>query len=314
MKESEIRKHYFLDRFTIISPTRSLRPQKVCKVMTEEERKQTCFFCPKLNKEKPIYQVSDKKGNWEVKVVENKFPALMLKNPKAYGKQEIVIDTPKHNMEINELSEEHIIKILDTYIQRNKELSKLNGIKYVLIFKNEGGRAGASIPHSHSQIIALPMVPPLVEEETMAVDKYLIEHGTCPYCDIIAAEINSTRVAWEDEHFIVICPFASESPYGAWFMPKRHVTSIDNLNGAEKLSLAKAIKVILGKLDEIDMPYNYFFHDSLLCENQHMILKLAPRPNIWAGLELGTGIIINSVPPEDAARFYRGTMSSEKSE
>ncbi|NTU69584.1 DUF4931 domain-containing protein, partial [bacterium] len=219
--------------------------------------------------------------------------------------QEVVIDTPEHNKEIHELSVDHVVKLLDTYIERNKALSKIEGINYILIFKNEGGKAGASVLHSHSQIYALPVVPPMIEEETLAIDKYLIEKGSCPFCDIVKGEKNGPRVAWEDEHFIVICPFASESPYGAWFIPKRHVANIDNLKINEKESLAKALKHIIKKLDDLDMSYNYFFHDSLSCEDQHMVLKLAPRPNVWAGLELGTGIIINPVPPEDSAKYFR---------
>lgn len=306
MKDSEIRKHYYLERYVIIAPKRAKRPHKILKVEHDEEEIKNCFFCPKqLDKQKSVYKVSNGKKGWLVKVVDNKFPALTLNNPKAYGKQEVVIDTPEHGKEIHELSVEHIVKIIDTYIERNKTLSKIEGINYVLIFKNEGGKAGASVPHSHSQIYALPVVPPMVEEETLAIEKYIIEKGSCPHCDIIKGEINGPRVAWEDENFIVICPFASRNPYGSWFMPKRHVANIDDLHIKEKESLAKAMKHILGKLDSLDISYNYFFHDSLSCEDQHMVLKLAPRPNVWAGLELGTGIIINPVPPEDAAKFYK---------
>ncbi len=306
MHNSEIRKHYFLERYVIISPKRGKRPHKILKVeMTEEETK-SCFFCPKeLDDRKHVFQILDNRGGWLVKVVENKYPALTLNNPKAYGRQEVVIDTPDHRKELHELSVDHIVKVIDAYIQRNQELSKIDGINYVLVFKNEGGKAGASVMHSHSQIYALPLVPPMIEEETLAIDRYIIEKNSCPFCDIISGEQNGPRVAWEDKNFIVICPFASESPYGAWFMPKRHVNNIDNLKEGEKKSLAKALKTILKKVDDLDMSYNYFFHDSLSCEDQHMTLKLAPRPNVWAGLELGTGIIINTVSPEDAAKYYR---------
>jgi len=103
-----------------------------------------------------------------------------------------------------------------------------------------------------------------------------------------------------------LSPYASESPYGAWIIPKRHVRKIHDMTEEEKRSLATVLKFILAKLSTLDLSYNYFFHNSTEEENHHMILKLAPRPNIWAGLELGTGIIINSVSPETAAKFYRG--------
>jgi UDPglucose--hexose-1-phosphate uridylyltransferase len=152
----------------------------------------------------------------------------------------------------------------------------------------------------------MPLVPPKIAEEALVVDKYFSEKGTCPYCDIIKAESGSARVIWEDEHLFVLAPFASESPFGAWFIPKRHFNSLTQLQENEKNSLAKALRIVLGKLTEADIAYNFYFQNSLDNENHHMLLKLVPRPNVWAGLELGTGVIINPMPPESAARFYQG--------
>lgn len=304
MEESEIRKDYFLDRYVIIAPKRNKRPNKILK--REEASSEGCFFCrPKIDRdEKTISQVKDENGNWIIKVIKNKYPALTIDNLKAYGKQEIVVETPEHNVEIHELSLEHIVKIFDVYIERYVYLSKLKGICYTVVFKNEGGKAGASVPHSHSQIIALPMIPPKLSEEASAMDDYIRKNNSCPYCDIIESEKRGPRVIWEDEHFFVLSPYASESPYGAWFIPKRHVHSIEYLHENEKLSLAKAMKKLLSRLDDIDVSYNYFFQNSLDCESHHLVLKLSPRPNVWAGLELGTGVIINPVSPEEAVKFY----------
>lgn len=149
------------------------------------------------------------------------------------------------------------------------------------------------------------MVPPKVIREATATNNYINEKGTCPYCDIIESERGGPRVIWEDENLFVLAPYASESPYGAWFIPKRHLESIGRLKDSEKRSIARAFKKVLGKLDEIDVAYNYFFQNSLDHDSHHMVIKLSPRPNVWAGLELGTGVIINPVPPEEAARFYR---------
>lgn len=223
----------------------------------------------------------------------------------AYGKQEVIIETPKHGIEIHELPLDHIVDVIDVYADRYKELMKQDGICYTIVFKNEGGKAGASIPHSHSQIISLPMIPPKIAKESAAIDKYIEKHDACPYCDIMKSEKDGPRVIMEDEHLFVLSPYASESPYGVWFIPKRHIRTINDLNQEEKLSIARAFKKILGKLDEIDASYNYFIQNSLDLESHHMIIKLAPRTNIWAGLELGTGVIINSVPPEEATKFYQ---------
>lgn len=306
MKKSEIRKDYFLEQYVIIAPKRNDRPIKVQK--KEDEKSRDCYFCPPIidepGREKVLLQKKDTAGKWKIKVITNKFPALSLDNLKAYGEQEIVIETPEHNKEIHELTLEHIKDIIDVYVERYVALKKLDGISYVLVFKNEGGKAGASIPHSHSQIYALPMIPPKIAAESAAMDNYIRKHNSCPYCDIMKSEKGGPRVIWEDEHLFVLSPYASSSPYGAWFIPKRHVHSLEMLNESEKDSLAHSLKKILAKLDEIDVSYNYFFLNSLDLESHHLVLKLAPRPNVWAGLELGTGIIINPVAPEDAVKFY----------
>lgn len=311
MKKSEIRKHYFQDKYVIISPKRGQRPH-ITKVCTDDSEKKECFMCPN-GKVKVIYELPDLKGGWLVRVIKNIYPALSLDNKYAYGKQEIIIETPEHKKEIHELPIEHIKRILDVYSERYESLRKLEKIRYVLVFKNEGGKAGESIDHAHSQVIALPMVPPLIREEITAIDDYTMEHQSCPYCDIIKNEKKSERVAWEDKHIFTLCPFASVSPYGVWFIPKRHVKSLYDMNEDEKTSLAKALKHITGKIFTLDgLSYNYFFHNGLDDNNHHMVLKVTPRPNIWAGLELGTGVIINSVPPEDAAKFYRGKSKTKE--
>ena len=190
------------------------------------------------------------------------------------------------------------------YITRYETLKKIEGIKYVLVFKNEGGKAGASISHSHSQVIALPLIPPDTKLEYEDYANYYVDNGHCPYCDIISKEKKSNRVIWEDKHFFVLSPYASQYPYGAYFLPKRHFKTMSEMNHQEKQSLAISLKFILAKLDNNDIAYNYFFHNAINNEDYHMHLKLEPRPNIWAGLELATGIIINTISPEDATLFY----------
>lgn len=307
---SEIRKDYFLDKYVIIAPKRSQRPSVVKTKPTAVQSPDCYFCCPQVNNPANQIQIKDyhldREKGWEIKVIGNKYPALTFDNLNAYGTQEIIIETPEHHKEIHELSLEHIVKILDVYEERYEYLMSKPGICYTLVFKNEGGKAGASIPHAHSQVIALPIIPPKVKKEADAVDEYFQKNGTCPYCDVIKSEQNGPREIYNDEHLFVVSPYASESPYGAWFIPKRHVRTIGDLNQQEKLSFARAFKMILGKLDEIDVPYNYFIQNALDLEAHHLIMKLSPRPNVWAGLELGTGIIINPVPPEEAAKFYKG--------
>lgn len=306
MTKSQIRKDYFKGEYVIIAPNRAKRPHRTGNIV---EADATCHFCPQNFKNEIItYQDNNYNGDWEIVAVVNKFAALTTDNPDAYGQTEVVIETRKHGMDINDFSVDHIVRIINAYIDRFNYLRNLDGIKHVIVFKNEGGKAGASIAHSHSQVIALPILPPKTEKEGLDYNKYRLEHATCPYCDIIKNEANKERVIWEDENLFVLSPYASEDPYGVWLLPKRHIRYISDLNRSEKESIAIALKMVLGKLDEFGINYNYFIENAVNTEDYHMHIKIKPRPNIWAGLELGTGVVINPIAPEYAARIYRGEV------
>lgn len=306
MPKPEIRKDYFRDNYVIIAPNRKSRPQELVKKTSPDDEPEVCFFCPETFANDVItYRDNNKDGQWEIIASVNKYPAVSLNNSRAYGQAEVIVETNEHHKSLNELSVEHIVRIFEAYINRYTVLKNITGIKHVIIFKNEGGKAGASIKHAHSQIVALPILPPKVAAELTAYDKYHLENGSCPYCDIITKESNGPRVIWQDKNLFVLAPFASESPYGAWLIPKRHILSIADLSAGEKESFAKALKLILSRLDSRQIPYNYFVENAVSGKDYHMHIKIAPRPNIWAGLELGTGVIINQVPPEEATKFYQ---------
>jgi len=306
MNDSEIRKDYFKDEYVIIAPKRDMRPKKVVDDCAPAPAK-PCYFCPEYfdNTQTITYRDNNGNGDWEIISFLNKFPSVTLDNPKAFGQAEVMVETRSHSLEINNFSVEHIVRVFNAYAERYQALHKIKGIKHVIVFKNEGGKAGASIQHSHSQIIALPLVPPKIKDEIRDYSEYRITHDNCPYCDIITQESGSERVIWEDENIFALSPYASNAPYGVWLIPKRHFKTILELTHHEKISIAKSFKLVLGKLDELGLPYNYFFENSVNNEDYHMHIKIAPRPNIWAGLELGTGIIVNPVSPEFAASIYK---------
>jgi len=309
MTKSEIRKDYFKEEYVIIAPNRAKRPHRVG---TIDETAGICHFCPaNFQNEVITYQDNNYDGDWEVVSVVNKFAALTLENPDAHGQTEVIIETRRHGMDINDFSVDHIVRVFNAYIDRFTALRSLDGIKHVIVFKNEGGKAGASISHSHSQIIALPILPPKVENEANAYGKYRLENTTCPYCDIIIKETDKPRVVWEDENLFVLSPYASDTPYGVWMIPKRHTRLISDLTRSEKESIAIALKIVLGKLDEFGISYNYFVENAINNEDYHTYIRIAPRPNIWAGLELGTGIVINPIAPEYAAKIYQGKVKIE---
>jgi len=261
-----------------------------------------------------IMRVPDGKGGWKIRVFPNKFAAAEMSgdfNVKTdnkfytfsdgYGKHEVIVETADHDRQLSDLGDEEIKEVLKVYSQRIREVSSIEGIKYVSVFKNHGKDAGTSIVHSHTQLIALNIIPPLVQEELDAIKK----HGSCPYCEIIENEKKSDRRCFENGNFAAFCPYASRFHYEIWVFPKKHIKSITLMDDNMLADLAEIMKKILVKLKEANAPYNYalHYHDD---DAYHFHIEVLPRLATWAGFEYSTDMAINSVAPEDAAKFYRG--------
>ncbi|MFH1255065.1 MAG: DUF4931 domain-containing protein [bacterium] len=303
MQKSEIRKDYLSNKCVIITPSRSKRPRDI-KEETIISRAAHCQFCPdKINHKNILDRIKAPEG--EILSIKNIFPALTLDNKKAYGRQEVIIETPDHKKELHDLSQEQIEQLLKIYAKRTEALSKIKNIEYILCFKNQGSKAGASIVHAHSQIFASSILPPDIKEEFNLEKRYQDEHKTCAYCDIIKREMKSPRKIYEDKFIAAFSPYASQYHYEAWIFTKRHLDNITKLNGGEFASFAKAMKKILIKLNSLDLSFNYFFHQIISNNSQHFCMKIQPRASIWAGVELGSGMVINSIAPEQAAKFFR---------
>lgn len=302
--KSEIRKSYLLNKYVIITPGRSKRPRDISE-KTIAERAKPCPFCSEhIDKKNIIDQIKAEK-NCQVVSLNNLFPAVSLNNKKAYGIQEVIIETPEHSKELAQLPEAQIERVLRMYARRTEEIAKNGRIDYILCFKNQGSKAGASMAHAHSQIFATEILPPEIDEELKQARDYRIKNKTCPYCDIIKKEMKSARRIYGDRHIAAFAPYASEYHYEAWIFTKRHLDNITKLNGDEFKSFAKALKKILLKLHALGLSFNYFLHQAVSDSDQHFYLKIQPRDSIFAGVELGSGLIINSVPPEEAAKYLR---------
>ena len=306
--KSEIRKSYLLNKYAIITPGRAKRPRDI-KEETIIKRSDSCPFCVEnIDKKNIVDKIIDKgssKNKWKVLSIKNIFPAVTLDNKKAYGTQEVIIESPHHSKEMADLGVKGIENVLRMYAKRTLALQKKKNIDYVLCFKNQGSKAGASIVHAHSQVFATDILPPDIHEELELAHSYQIKNGVCAYCDIIKKELKTERKIFEDKNVAAIAPYASEYHYEAWVFTKRHLDNISKLNDAEFASLAKALKLILTKLQALDLSFNFFMHQVLSDHDQHFYIKIQPRDSIWAGVELGSGLVINSVPPEMAAEYYR---------
>lgn len=309
-----IRKDYVLDRWVYYATERKRRPHEF-KSLELKDNSKVCFFCPWNTHLTPpeIGRVEYKNG-WKMRWFLNKFPAVEKKgNPNvkakkfysegdSYGIHEIIVETQHHKSQLADLPVQQIVELLEVYKTRIAHLSRLKSIKYVDIFKNHGKDAGTSLVHSHSQVMALTQVPALVSEELEAVKK----HKRCPYCEIIKKEAKSKRKIFETKNVVAFAPFASRFNYEAWIFTKQHKKTMEELEENELKDLAAALKKILFKLKKISASYNFFVHYSPEKENLHFHIEIAPRTATWGGFEFSTNFIINSVLPEDAARFYRG--------
>jgi len=307
----ELRRDYILDRWVIISSGRSKRPHELQKAVTRVQGG-PCYFCPGNEKLTPpeIGRIV-RNGDWQLRWFENKFPALKPEGqalPKtdnrfytsasAYGYHEVLVETPRHDKQLAQLSADDIEDVLHIYARRIVELESKPNIKYVNVFKNHGYLAGTSIVHSHSQIMAISSVPPEIENKLSAMRKFL----SCPYCSVIQSELNSGRKCFENSDFVAFAPYASRFNYEIWIFPKQHIARMEEINFS---SLADILRKVLRKVHDGNLDYNLLVQYGPKGQDFHFHIEICPRAAIWAGFELGSGIIINSVSPEDAAKFYR---------
>lgn len=308
-----LRKDYILERWIYYATSRKNRSREF-KTVEVVNPKKACLFCPS-NEEltpKEIGRV-EYKGSWKMRWFLNKFPAVekkgtsKIKSKKflvegnTYGVHEIIAETQHHKTQLADLPVQQIRELLEVYKLRINTLSKVKGIKYVQIFKNHGKEAGASLIHSHTQLAALPEIPTLVMEEAKAVKKY----KKCPYCSIIKSESRSRRKIFETKNVIAFAPFASRFNYEAWIFVKKHKRTMEELSEAELQDIALALKKLLVKLKKLNASYNFYLHYSPAKENLHFHIELTPRTATWGGFEISTEATINSIMPEEAARFYR---------
>jgi len=303
---SEIRKDYVQDKFAIIAPRRHGRAKASVAAAGG------CAFCPaSLDIERPVL-VRGGRRRWRIIVVPNRYPIVSRDNPKAYGIHEVVVETPRHEVQLEQLPVSSIADLLLVYAERTKAILCDPKIEYVLIFKNTSGPAGASLAHPHSQIFATGFIPPRLLDKSEKVFEYQLRHGRCVYCDVVARERRGRRLVYEDRHVVAFTPFASMHNYELWILPKRHLDNVAELNAAERRSWAKALKMSLAAVAKLGLPYNYYFHQIRQDEKQHLYMKITPRGSVWAGVEIGSGVIVNPIAPEKAAAFYRRQFAATR--
>lgn len=262
---------------------------------------------------------------WQVRVVPNKFPALQIEGELdrrglglydmsgGIGAHEVLIETPYHNKDIPDLFNEEIEKIISMSCRRSLDLIKDKRFKYILLFKNFGPTAGASLEHPHVQLIALPMVPKNVAEEIKGAQNYFEYRERCIFCDIIKQETqDKERIVLENKYFLSFCPFVSRFPFEIWIIPKSHSNYFCHSQPEEIPYLASILKDTIAKIKNVfaSPAYNFIMHSSPINGNEgleyyHWHIELMPKLTRVAGFEWGSGFYLVSTPPELAAKYLR---------
>jgi len=326
----ELRKDPITGRWVIISTDRSKRPSDFARE-PERKRSSVCPFCPGNEDKTPpeilAYRANGagpNKPGWNVRVVPNKFPALGIEGSmdkrgegifdrmNGIGAHEVIIETPEHGLNMADYPPKRLEDVLWAFRDRMLDLKKDLRFRYILIFKNQGEAAGASLEHPHSQLIALPIIPKRVQEELDGSKQYFNMKERCIYCDIIQQETDSKiRIVDQNEGFLVLEPYAPRFPFETWILPLTHESAFENAPSHLYENLAKSMTSLLARVDKVldTPPYNLVIHTSPLNEAAndyyHWRLEMMPKLTKVAGFEWGTGFYINPTPPEEAASFLR---------
>ncbi|MFH1148507.1 MAG: galactose-1-phosphate uridylyltransferase [Pseudomonadota bacterium] len=325
----ELRKDPIVGRWVIISKERGKRPSDFI-VEKEATKGGFCPLCAGNENTTPKEVLAYGRtgepdtGGWTVRVVPNKYPALMIEGDldkegegvydkmNGIGAHEVIVETPNHDATLAQLPPDEIVQILYAYRDRIVDLARDCRFRYVMIFKNYGQSAGASLEHSHSQLIALPVVPELVTEELQGAKTYFNYKERCVFCDIIRQELTQgTRLVCDNQDFVTITPYAPRAPFEMWVLPKKHRSSYVDMTDAEFYQLAEIFSETFRRLNSAiqHVPYNYVLHTKPLKEGSleyfHWHFEIMPKLTMIAGFEWGTGFYINPIPPEDSAKFLR---------
>lgn len=330
----EIRRNIATGEWVVIAPERAGRPGDFVaprRPLTEmrSEHVATCPFCPGNEAQTPPEVLRlPQDGPWQVRVVPNKFAALQRQSPCEFhsdglyptltgvGWHEVVIESRRHNAAPALQTGEQVTRTLTAFQMRGLEIAQDPCVEQIVYLKNHGPGAGTSREHPHSQIIALPVVPPRVQMRVDAARRYFDEAGECVLCKMWRAETAlGERLIAESDHFIAFVPYAAFASFHTWIVPKRHRASFREATAGELAELGALLRLALRKIYVgLGNPdYNYVIQSSPLVASQsrylHWYVTITPRLIPWGGFEIGSGMFINTALPEEDARFLRAVQT-----
>jgi UDPglucose--hexose-1-phosphate uridylyltransferase len=326
----EFRQNMVSKEWVIIAKERAKRPDDFVQKRDAKKQlplhKEDCPFCPGNESMTPPSLFSIKRNEaWSLRVVPNKFAALQghltterkregrFLKANGFGIAEVVIETPFHNRSIATMELDEVKNTVFAYRERYDALSRMEQLGLITVFRNYGEKAGTSLEHPHSQIIATPIVPPHVRDPLYQSQLACDTYGDCIYCGMMEEERRQqVRVVRETEYFLVICPFASRSPFETRIYPRSHRSSFVNIRNEELMDFAYVLQDTIKRLHIglNDPDYNYIIRSAPIEDSNvkyhHWYVVIVPKLTTPAGFEIGTGIYINTTLPEQCAEFLRG--------
>ena len=325
----EFRQNMLTNEWVIIATERAKRPEDFQKMEPGKpplpEFSARCPFCPGNEAQTPpaTYTI-ERNGKWQVRAVPNKFAALQQDIPfqpkrlgrflkaTGYGIAEVIIEAPRHNLTLATMDDESVEDVVKAYKLRYLSVAKEKQICFINLFQNHGLRAGTSLEHPHSQLIATPVIPPHVRNPIEQAVRYYDTHGRCIYCEMLAEEMRrKERVIAETDYFIAYAPYASRTPFEVRIMPKKHQPSFADIGGTETSDFAGFLKQNLARIYKglNDPDYNFIIRSAPVGDENakyfHWYMLIIPKLTTPAGFEMGTGIYINVTYPEQCAEFLK---------
>jgi UDPglucose--hexose-1-phosphate uridylyltransferase len=321
--QNQLRLDPLTGRWVVVSTDRAHRPAAFVPrlVPVQADTSQPCPFCPGHEESTPpALETYGSSGAWLVRVVPNLYPAFEGDHPFvvehrgpvytqaiAGGIHEVLVLSPDHDKDWDQISEEQAALVMAAIRDRVEEHSSVPGLRYSQAIVNAGREAGASIEHPHGQLLGMSFVPRELAEEQAGFARFA---GRCLLCTTADAEEDAGhRVVYADERVLVICPFWSGTPFEMLVIPRTHGPHLHRSSPADLVAVGRSLRMVLGQLREAlgDVAYNLVFHSApyRAPEPYHWHVHILPKLATTAGFELGTGVLINIVAPEQATDELR---------
>lgn len=336
---SELRWDPLKEHWVIIAAERGRRPRDY-HMEKSQPNSEVCPFCYGFEGKTPpeIFSIrtygEPNNPGWQVRVIPNKYPALRVEGEvrsRGYGlydvrdgigAHEVIIETPDHFKGMADFTPAEITNVLLAYRARLLDLRNDFRLRHMVLFKNHGAQAGATLSHSHSQLIAVPLTPPVTAKELHVSQRFYDTHERCIFCDLVEFELKEgIRVVSESADFVVVTPYAACFPFELRLYPKHHAHDFALMNDRQLAELGITMKDMLLRIKTVlkDPAYNFILHTApplqsrpgkpeywgSLAFDYHWHIELVPRLTQIAGFEWGTGFYINPTSPEETAAFLR---------